>query len=308
MTLNSHVEFQSESQLNSQSGRCISIFRNRVSTLRFPRSIPHILLPALFSAIIGITTLGTILIPSQAWAQTQVQPHASDMLATNFPPSAKLHYSIKAKKHGFTLDGEALITWQLSGKAPNRTYAIKTETRAALLGKILQADSTGMIDSYGLAPLQFDEKRISKTAIATRFDRENKLIHFSEASITYPIKGGEQDRTSAIWQLISMARAAPGKMTPGSNWTLFVAGRRDAENWTFSIRDSETITTPSGPVATIHIVKAPPPDSTDQRLDIWLAPGMEWYPVRITFTDSDNDLIEQDLVSVAALRTETRAE
>ena len=53
-----------------------------------------------------------------------------------------------------------------------------------------------------------------------------------------------------------------------------------------------------GSFETVHLVKAPPPDSKDQRLDIWLAPGLEWYPVRLKFSDADGDTIDQRLDQV----------
>ncbi|PRC94024.1 DUF3108 domain-containing protein [Solimicrobium silvestre] len=223
------------------------------------------------------------------------EEHPSINYPTNLAPSAQLHYHIKAKQSGFSLDGEADVNWQVGGSNSTQTYSIKTETRAAILGKILQADSTGLIDSFGLAPDQFEEKRLGKPATQTRFDRKTKTLNFSESSETYPLKGGEQDRTSAVWQLVSIARAAPAQFIPNSQWKLFVAGRRDAEKWTFTVDDNVTISTPFGNVATVHIIKAPPPDSKDQRLDIWLAPSMEWYPVRLKFSDANGDTIDQIL-------------
>jgi hypothetical protein len=53
------------------------------------------------------------------------------------------------------------------------------------------------------------------------------------------LKGGEQDRTSATWQLIAYARAAGDKFKPGSEWKMFVAGRRDAEPWSFKVLATE---------------------------------------------------------------------
>ena len=48
----------------------------------------------------------------------------------------------------------------------------------------------------------------------------------------------------------------------------------------------------------MHIFRAPPPDDQGQKLDIWLAPGQDWYPVRLRFTDPDGDFIEQTLDAV----------
>lgn len=212
----------------------------------------------------------------------------------NLPPSADLAYTITAKQGGFTIDGSSLMKWTAAGNK----FVTTTETRAMLFGKILDAKSEGTIDEYGLAPSKFTEKRIRKEPTATTFNRETKTISFSASTETYPLEGGEQDRTSAIWQLISVARAAAGKFKPGSEWTFFVAGQRDAEPWTFKVVKQEKISTPLGDVTSMHIFKAPPPDAKGQQLDIWLAPSLEWYPVRLRFTDADGDFVEQSLEKI----------
>jgi hypothetical protein len=74
-----------------------------------------------------------------------------------------------------------------------------------------------------------------------------------------------------------------------------VAGRRDAEPWTFKVVKTETIRTGLGQVEALHFVKLPPPDSKDQAIDLWLAPAHEWYPVRLRFSDNDDEFIDQTL-------------
>ena len=230
------------------------------------------------------------------WMQSSyAADHPANNYPTNLPPSAQLHYAIKADRSGLTLMGDATVNWQVSGSKPAQTYSINTETRAAIFGKILQADSHGTIDDFGLAPQQYQEKPRNKEAAQAHFNRDTKQITFSDSADVYPIKGGEQDRTSIVWQLVSMARATPKKFIAKSEWNFFVAGRHDAEKWTFTVDENMTIHTPMGDLATVHIIKAPPPDSKDQRLDIWLAPSLEWYPVRLKFSDADGNTIDQNL-------------
>ncbi len=213
---------------------------------------------------------------------------------TNPPPSADLAYTIKALQSGLTINGNALVQWTTAaGK-----YSVVTETRAMLVGKILDEKSEGAIDQYGLAPGTFTEKRFRKEATTATFDRAAKTISFTSSANTYPIKGGEQDRASAIWQLISIARGTPAKFRPGSSWTFVVAGQQDAEPWTFKVGKQEKIRTPLGEINALHVVKAPPPNSKGQKLDIWLAPSHEWYPVRLRFADDKGEYIEQTLETV----------
>jgi hypothetical protein len=61
----------------------------------------------------------------------------------------------------------------------------------------------------------------------------------------------------------------------------------------------ETVHTGQGDVNAVHLVKAPPPDSQDQQVDIWLAPSLEWYPVQVRFADSNGDFVEQTLDKIS---------
>jgi hypothetical protein len=220
--------------------------------------------------------------------------HVAIKRAVDIPPSADLSYSIKARQKGFSISGDAVLSWRVAGGK----YTLHADTRAMFLGKILENRSEGLIDGFGVAPVQFYEKRIRRDPYTTTFDRAGKGISFTESKEVYPLKGGEQDRSSVSWQLVAVARAAPDKFTPGSEWTFFVAGRRDAEQWTFKVIRRETVRTGLGQVDAVHLVRLPPPDSKDQTLDIWLSPSHEWYPVRVRFTDSDDEFVDQTVEKI----------
>lgn len=167
-----------------------------------------------------------------------------------------------------------------------------------IVGKILESKSEGAIDDYGLAPVQFTEKRFRKDKTTASFNRDAKTISFSRSTQTYPLKGGEQDRSSVIWQLISIARAAPARFKPNTEWRFIVVSDHDADPWTFRVISQENIKMPNGDMSTVHVVRYPPPGSKKQKLDIWLAPSMEWYPVRLRFSEADGEYIEQTLEQV----------
>jgi hypothetical protein len=226
-----------------------------------------------------------------AWAADE---HPVVKRPFDLPPSADLTYELTARQRGFTLGGEALIAW----RAGEGKYSVNADSRVAMFGKITENRSHGLIDGFGLAPLEFYEKRFRKDPTTTTFERDSKTLSFSESKQTYPLKGGEQDRASVTWQLVAVARAAPEKVKPGATWTFFVAGRRDADPWTFRVVKREKIRTGTGEVEAVHIMREPPPDSKDQALDIWLAPSLEWYPVKLRFTDDEKDFVEQTLSKI----------
>jgi hypothetical protein len=228
-----------------------------------------------------------------AQAAAEQPSHPSIKRAFSLPPPADLVYTIKARQKGLSINGDATVQWrQGDGK-----YSIATESHAGIFGKILDSRSEGAVDSYGLAPSSFNEKRFRKEPTTATFKRDAKTITFSKGEESYPIKGGEQDRTSAPWQLAAIARSAPDKFTPGSEWAFFVAGRRDAEPWVFKVVRHEPVQTGVGEVEAVHFTKSPPRSDQGQQVDLWLAPSLDWYPVRIRF-DDDGDTVDQLLDKV----------
>lgn len=237
--------------------------------------------------------LAGALAPTLAGAQAGAHPSVKRPFDP--PPAADLSYAVRARQHGLSVRGESLTRWRVK----DGQYTLEAETQVPLLGKIVEHQSEGALDDYGLAPRRFYEKRFRREPATTTFRRDDKRIVFSESAQSYPIKGGEQDRLSAAWQLLAVARAAPEKFTPGSEWAFFVAGRRDAEAWRFKVIERATLATGEGEVDTLHLVRMAPPDAPGQQVDLWLAPALDWYPVRLRFADGDDDFVEQTLQKIA---------
>ena len=224
-----------------------------------------------------------------------VQAAAPVKRAVELPPSADLAYELNAQQRGIGLKGEALIAW----RAGDGKYDVNVEARVQLLGKLTEYRSRGAIDSFGLAPDEFYEKRYRKDATTTRFDRDGKTILLTEAKEPYAMQGGEQDRASVTWQLASVARAAgEAHFKPGSEWRFVVAGRRDAEPWTFKVVKREKIQTAMGELDTLLVTRERPGEGKSEGVDIWLAPGQEWYPVKLRFRDNERETIEQTVTKI----------
>ena len=211
----------------------------------------------------------------------------------DLPPSAELAYTVKASSHGIPLSGTGTIAWQQAGGK----YTLVTEARSGMFGKVLEYRSEGTVDAWGLAPDTYYEKRIRKGAGTTTFRRDAKTIDLADSDNTVPIHGGEQDRSSAPWQLAAISRASPQKFVPGSEWKFYVVGRRNADTWSFKVIGTETVKTGAGDVKAVHFSKAPP-KGKGQQVDLWLAPSLEWYPVRLVFMEDDGDSFEQLLDKV----------
>ena len=215
--------------------------------------------------------------------------------AVELPPPADLAYELNAQQKGFGLKGEALIAW----RGGDGKYEVNVEARVPLIGKLTEYRSHGTVDSYGLAPAEFYEKRYRKDATTTVFNRDSKTIAFTDAKEPVALKGGEQDRASITWQLAAVARAAgEARFKPGSEWSFIVAGRRDAEPWTFKVVKREKIQTAMGELDTLLVTREPRAEGKTEGVDIWLAPGQEWYPVKLRFRDDERETIEQTVTKI----------
>jgi len=237
--------------------------------------------------------LGLLLAGAIGAATAQDAP-ASAKRPFELPPSADLHYELQARQRGFSLKGEAIVTW----RAGDGKYTIKAESKVPVLGTITDDRSSGAIDAWGLAPAEFVEKRMRKDPTTATFDRDAKSLSFSESKQVYRLKGGEQDRVSITWQLAAVARAAGDKFKAGSKWPFFVAGRRDAESWVFEVVRREKVRTGLGEVDAVLVSRQPVADKKEQSLEIWLAPQHEWYPVKLRYQEGEKEQIEQTLNTV----------
>jgi hypothetical protein len=212
---------------------------------------------------------------------------------TSAPPSADLRYSIQAVQKGLGIKGNGFVQWRNS----NKTYLATAEVSAMLLGKILEENSEGKFDAFGLAPSSFTEKRFRKKPVTVTFKRDAKQIQFSATDEISPIKGGEQDRHSITWQLASVARGMPPKFKPGSTWHFSVAGRKNVQPWTFKVAQQEKIKTGLGELTTMRVLRLPDAPK-DQTIEIWLAPSLGWYPVKLRIAEHDGDYVEQTVESI----------
>lgn len=216
-----------------------------------------------------------------------------ERLRVSPPPSARLHYDVQGIKNGDTVYGRGKIEWDFSGAR----YAVRGEA-GILFITVLSFGSEGGADEFGIAPVIYTEERFRKAATATHFNRERNLISFSASTRSYPLRGGEQDRASIVWQLAGIGRGDTEKFVPNAVFPIFVAGVRDGEQWDMQVVGEEEIDTRMGRLPTWHVVRHPRPGTYEQRLDIWLAPRESWYPVRIRFTERNGDALTMTASSI----------
>ena len=215
------------------------------------------------------------------------EPVATPHYRVDPPPSAALSYDVEALREGQRVYGHGSIEWRTDGNS----YTL-TGDAGILFFSVLSFKSEGMLDDFGVAPVLYNEKRFRKSATNTHFQRERQLISFSASTTSYPRQGGEQDRASVIWQLAAIGRGDGSRFVAGADIDLFVAGVRDAETWRIHVVGQEVIDIGGRQMAAWHVLRAPLAGSYDQKIDIWLAPEQEWYPVKLRYTERNGDYLD----------------
>lgn len=210
----------------------------------------------------------------------------------NIPPSVDLSYAVSTQYNGLNVNGNSSIQW----KADKQSYTLQTETRIGLLGKIMEATSTGQIGPKGLMPEKYEEKRLRKASTATIFNRVEDTIAYPSGN-TAKMMDMPQDRASVVWQLVSVARANPGKFVMNSNWTFNVAGNSKTQPWLFKVVKIGELPTPMGQLKTVQLTR----QDGGQQTSVWLAPEHNWYPVQILLIEKNGTQIKQTIRKITPL-------
>ncbi|HTD06076.1 MAG TPA: DUF3108 domain-containing protein [Undibacterium sp.] len=234
---------------------------------------------------------------TSAPAQAQEEPAPQCVVAP--PPSARLALELSSTKPGQANPyyGEGEINWEVGGGKYRMT------TRAGLVilfasVNLLTLRSEGVIDEHGIAPVLSSEIRRGRSETATHFNREEKTISFSASTKTVAMSAGAQDKNTIIMQLAGIGNADARQMQPGKEFAIQIGENRDATVFQFIVQGQEQITTKLGNLTTWHLVRPPRAGSYNSRLDIWLAPGLQWYPVQIRNTESNGAVTTQSVTKI----------
>ncbi|MEJ6021547.1 DUF3108 domain-containing protein [Ramlibacter sp. PS4R-6] len=210
---------------------------------------------------------------------------ASPALRFRMPPSARFNYDLSARQKGFPLSGSGRLDWRNDG----HEYEARLTLSAPLLPTRVQ-HSTGLVTAQGLAPVRFSNKVRSEEAV--HFDRERGKVVFSTNKPEAVLEPGVQDRLSIILQLGAMLAGEPSRYPAGSHITVQVASTQVAEPWTFTVQGSETLALPGGRVQAVRLTREPRKEY-DVKVELWLAPGAAYAPVRLRLTQPNGDWVDQ---------------
>ena len=197
------------------------------------------------------------------------------------PPPVQLRYALQYNGRS----GEAVLTWQHDGSR----YRLTLDGSTAAGQPLVAQASEGTIDSHGLVPDRFTDRRGTGRLRAANFRHDIGRIGYSGAPQQHPAWPGAQDRLSWLAQLAAILAAdhepppaaaqpspgAPAAETPTATATadlrLFVTDALGhAGLWQFQRQPDVSGPSPWGDGPQQHWQRTPPrPEGL--RIDIWLA-------------------------------------
>ncbi|MEJ5027697.1 DUF3108 domain-containing protein [Comamonas sp. MYb69] len=213
--------------------------------------------------------------------------YAGPLPAIKLPPSARLQFQAKGSAKGFQYSAKAQLTFKTDGQR----YQAEQEVSAFLMGSRSQT-SSGQITPHGLAPQRFVDK--ARKERSAELDSPAGRIRYSDGDEPQAVSAGVQDRLSIFLQLSSMVAANPKRYAPGSTVAINVTSARSAEVWTFVVDGPETLDLPAGATPSLRLTRQPR-KGQDQTAHLWLAPSLQYLPVRIRLSQSNGDFADLQL-------------
>lgn len=219
-------------------------------------------------------------------APAQTPPSSANQNGERFalPPAADLRYDTFMNG---VQNMPGTISWLTNGDH----YSLVVSLPIPFIGKFTYM-SQGHVDAFGLAPERYTEQRGSHPADETRFERHARQITFSRTPAVLPLPNGAQDRFSMVFQLASLVRGDPARYTPGITRVFFVVDNDSGENWPVETLASESIRVGNGYVSALHFTRLPRHAGDRRKIDVWLAPSLGYFPVRIVQTEPSGTQVE----------------
>lgn len=212
-----------------------------------------------------------------------------------WPKATRVTYKVKGYLRG-EIFGSAKVEWIRQ----DMRYQVHVD---ALVGPSFAPlgsqrwTSEGVITEEGLAPERFES--INKLLIKTS---PAKIVTFDDAEVTLPNGDrvpklpGVQDPASHYIQLAYQFILKPELLRVGAAIDMPMAWTKRQEMVIYDVLSEEAIDTPLGKIDTF---KLKPRKMTEQKGDvlaeIWLAPGLQYLPIRMLFRQGPETYLEMHM-------------
>ncbi|MFH7042813.1 DUF3108 domain-containing protein [Paucibacter sp. JuS9] len=232
-----------------------------------------------------------------ATAASSAAPAASDEPGPEWPLSTRLTYTLLGYYNG-EVHGDAQVEWIRQGRRyqVNLDVGIGPRLTPFLTRRM---SSEGELGGRGISPRRFDEE----TKIIFR-ERRLVTMLFQRGQVqlangrSEPSPAEVQDASSQFVQLTWLFLTGRELARPGLQVLVPLAlPRRLYADWRYQVVGEETIETPMGPLATWHLRPTLPVAAGDFSVEMWLAPSLQWLPVRLKIRQDEQIWIDMLLKS-----------
>lgn len=213
-----------------------------------------------------------------------------------WPASTRLDYKLRGNYRG-AVTGRARVEWLREGPR----YQVHLEVAvgpgfAPLITRTMSSE--GVLTPQGIQPERFDEDtRILLSA------RRRLTLQFQGRDLVFPngrrewAPPGVQDAASQFVQLTWLFLT--GRETPraGHEIRLPLALPRKLYAWRYRVEGEEQLDTPMGPLAAWHLRPLVENTGSDLRAEVWLAPSLQYLPVRLMIRQDEQTWIDLMLQS-----------
>ncbi len=190
---------------------------------------------------------------------------------TRLPAAQTLMYDLR--RGAFSGTGE--LRWTHDGQH----YQARLEGKIAGF-QILTWSSEGLIDSAGIAPVRYTDRRRGSAEQAANFLRDQGLVRYSGPAVEFALPRGGQDRLSWMLQIAAIADAQPQAIGIDQKLSIWVSGARgDADVWVFRSLGPQSLTLGDRTISTVKLVREPR-EPYDTRVEVWLDPARDHLPVQ----------------------------
>jgi len=203
-----------------------------------------------------------------------------------WPLSTRLSYALTGHYRG-PVHGQAQVEWLRRG----RDYQVHLDVDLGLVSR--RMSSQGRLTPEGIAPQRYDEE--TKLVL---FDARRSSVFFLDGEVQLasgrrePGAPGGQDAASQFVQLTWLFLTGRAPLRAGQVVRFPLVLPRRQYLWQYEVLGEETLDTPMGPVASWHLKPAHTASGGDLVAEVWLAPALQYLPVRLLIRQDADTYID----------------
>ncbi|MCV2349755.1 DUF3108 domain-containing protein [Paucibacter sp. Y2R2-4] len=221
-----------------------------------------------------------------------------------WPPSTRLSYALTGNYRG-AIYGSAQVEWMRQGAHYQMHMDVAVgPSFAPLISRRMSSD--GQLTPTGIAPQRYDED----TRVLFS-ERRRSTLFFSPQSVTLangrtePAPSGTQDAASQFVQLTWLFLTGRETLQAGKVLELPLALPRRQYRWRYEVVGEVELQTPMGLLPTWHLRPSSPASGGDLTSEVWLAPSLQYLPVRLRIRQDEKSFVDLLLESPPLQATES---